>query len=87
MKMAARNPAPIISRRVLKTSWRIAATPQLRDITDVNELMKRTSRLANLCYLNVRQHQQACELAIDNGEAALAVALTHREIHGPFDTD
>ena len=77
----------LISRRVLKTAWRIAATPKLRDITDVDGLMKRTSRLANLCYLNVRQHQQACELAIDNGEEALAAALTYREIHGPFNTD
>ena len=74
-----------VSRRVVKTAWRIAT--QHRGIFEVDELMQRSQRIANLVYLDKRQHRTACELVIQHGEDYLARWLTELDTQGPFDTD
>ena len=59
------------SYRVVKTAWRIATTPNLRAIVDIDELMRRSRRTANLAYLDARQHRRACELVLEYDDASL----------------
>lgn len=84
--MSGGSPPPI-GRRVLKTAWRIAADPKLSAITDVDELMRQSRRLADLIQLNRVQHRRACGLVIEHGEDYLARWLTEMDTVGPFDLE